>query len=69
MEISLSLVEFKNDQAVLRSEQGFDVVWPQKNLPKDVKIGDKLNFLISLNSIDLEKRKQSAKDILNELLG
>ena len=69
MEKVFTLVDFKNDSAVLRDENNGDgFLWPKKNLPKNIKIGDKINFLISLDEPDVAQRKQKARDLLNEIL-
>ncbi|MDD3711143.1 MAG: hypothetical protein PHP37_00870 [Patescibacteria group bacterium] len=69
MEKIFILIEWQEDKAVLQeilSER--KVLWSKEDLPTDIKIGDKISFLISLAGSDTEKRKQFAKDILNEIL-
>ena len=69
MEKIFTLIEFKDDLVVLRDDSTDDsFLWPKKNLPENIKIGDKLNFLISLDDFEIAKKKQATKDILNEIL-
>lgn len=63
------LINFKDELAILREEKGpFEIFWPKTYLPENSKIGDKINFSISLNDLELKKRKQLAQDVLNEIL-
>ncbi len=69
MERIFVLIEWRSDMAVLKDDGlGREILWPKENLPSSVKIGDKINFLISLNDLEIIRRKQFAKDILNEIL-
>lgn len=63
------LQKIKSDLAFLKSEKDdLEVYWPVSLLPKGFNIGDKLNFLISLDNSEDNEKKQLAKDILNEIL-
>ena len=69
MEKIFVLIEWQENQAVLQellSER--KILWSKEDLPTGIKIGDKINFSVSLAGSDIEKRKQFAKDILNEIL-
>ncbi|HNV12334.1 MAG TPA: hypothetical protein PK686_02980 [bacterium] len=69
MEIKLKFIGFKNDYAVLKNdENNQEILWPQNYLPTGINEGSYLNFLVSESSQDDLKRKQLAKDILNEIL-
>jgi hypothetical protein len=68
MERKLVLKEFKGQEALLIDKEGKEVLWPKDSLPKNLKEGDKLSFLISEQNSDQAKREQSAKDLLNEIL-
>jgi ABC-type taurine transport system ATPase subunit len=69
MEKIFVLIEWREGEAVLQellSER--QVLWSKEDLPADIKIGDKISFSVSLAGSEVEKRKQFAKDILNEIL-
>jgi hypothetical protein len=68
MEKRFVLKKIKGQEAFLIDEEGKEILWPKNSLPKNVKEGDKLNFLISEQSLDQTKREQAAKDVLNEVL-
>lgn len=62
-------VGLRGNDAVLKiNDNGKEVLWPKSNLPVGINEGDYLNFLISESDSDSSKRKQLAKDILNEIL-
>ena len=62
------LDRFENGSAVLRLENGQELVVPQAELPKDVKEGAALFILISESKTEEEAREKLAKAILNEIL-
>ncbi len=68
MEKRFVLKEFKDQEALLIDEEGKEILWPKNSLPKNLKEGDKLSFLISEQNSDQAKREQTAKDVLNEIL-
>ncbi len=68
MELSLELIGFHGDGLILRDSSGRDILWPQDSFPEGIKVGDRVNFLLSAASLDEEKRRQAAKDVLNELI-
>lgn len=68
MEVILELIGFHGDGVILRDSSGRDILWPQDSFPENVQIGDKVNFLLASSNLDNEKRKQAAKDVLNELI-
>lgn len=69
MENYFILIELRDNLAVLQSEQGGpEICFLPQNLPAGVKEGDRLLFLISQDDVESVKRKQIAKDVLNEIL-
>lgn len=69
MEKTFLLSKINEDLAELLDEESKKkFLWPQSALPSGSKVGDKINFLISLDSVEVAKKKQFAKDILNEVL-
>jgi hypothetical protein len=69
MEKSFVIIKFSEENVVLYNEEANkELLWPISFLPQDLKIGEKINFIISLDNLEtVTKRKQSI-DILNEIL-
>jgi len=69
MEKSFVVIKFSQENVVLYNEEhNKELLWPISFLPQDLKIGEKINFIISLDDLEaVNKRKQSV-DILNEIL-
>ncbi len=68
MEIIFKIIEIKNDLLLLKDEQGREILWPKNLLKQDFKIGDNINFLVSLDDLSLAKKRQAEKNLLNEML-
>lgn len=69
MEKSFVIIKFSEENVVLYNEESNkELLWPISFLPQDLKIGEKINFIISLDDLEtINKRKQSI-DILNEII-
>jgi len=68
MRIKLTVDRFEADKAVLVDKDGTAIIWPKNKLPADVHEGSALNFDIG-EAAEREKRdKQTAKDIINEII-
>ena len=67
MDVKLTVKEIASDNAVLKLENGHDIKWPISYLPKEIKVGDVLTFLINDQGSKKEP-EQLAKDLLNEIL-
>lgn len=65
MNIKLIIERIENGQAVLKTEDGQNIIWPANKLPEPINEGAVLN--ISINNKE-QTNKQLAKDILNEIL-
>lgn len=65
MNIKLIIERIENGQAVLKTEDGQNIIWPTNKLPESAAEGTILN--ISINNKE-QTNKQLAKDILNEIL-
>ena len=65
MNIKLIIERIENGQAVLKTEDGQNIIWPVNKLPEPITEGAILN--ISINNKE-QKNNQLAKDILNEIL-
>ena len=66
MIIKITIDRFEGDKAVLKTEDNQNIIWPKEKLPKDIKEGSNLVFVISNNHND--DGKKLAKNLLNELL-
>ena len=62
-----TLDRFENGSAVLIGEQA-EIIVPKKLVPKSVKEGDIVHLTISSDEAETNRRKKSAKDLLNEIL-
>jgi len=59
MNYELTVVDFKDDEVVLKDEENRLIYWPKDKLPQIPEIGQTLNFSIGTNS---------KAELLNELL-
>jgi hypothetical protein len=66
MRVSFSIKKIEDDKVFLSSDKE-DIIWPKEKLPKNIKVGDDLSFLISFESHDGARREELAKDVLNEI--
>ncbi len=68
IEKTFILSSFKENQAVLiEKDSNKNIFWPIEYLPENIKIGESINIVISLEQ-DLINRRTLAKDVLNEIL-
>lgn len=68
MNRKLTIDRFEENKAVLKTEDGQEIIWPKDKLPTEIKEGDVLDFSILKNEEAREEKKKQAKDILNEIL-
>lgn len=68
MIIKLTIDRFEADQAVLITEGGQAIVWPKNKLPKNIHEGSSLIFDIAEEAEKEQRDKQTAKDIINEII-
>lgn len=54
--------------AVLRTDDGQEILWPSANLPKDVKEGSIVHLYLRTSKDDEEERAKLAKSLLEEIL-
>jgi len=59
---------FEENLAVIRTEDGQEILWPKKDLPEDAKEGSAVRLNISTSKSDEEERAKLAKTLLNEIL-
>lgn len=68
MQIKFTIDRFEKNKAVLITGEGEIIIWPKNKLPENIHEGSCLSFDIAERK-ELEKRaKQTAKDILNEII-
>lgn len=63
-----TLDRFEEGKAVLVGEH-YEVVVPKRIVPKNCHEGDIVHLTISSDQEETRKREQTAKEILNEILG
>ena len=68
MIIKLTVDRFEEDKAVLISDDGTSIVWPKNKLPSDIHEGSALSLDIEESSEREKRDKQTAKDIINEII-
>ena len=69
MEKSFIVIKFLGDNAILYNEEfSKELLWPSILLPKDSKVGEKLNFFISVEDLETANKRRQSVDILNEIL-
>ncbi len=59
---------FEGEVAVVKTEDGQEILWPKKDLPEDIKEGSALRLTASTSQNDEEERTKLAKTLLNEIL-
>ena len=68
MTIKLIIDRFEEDKVVLAADDGTTIIWPKSKLPADVHEGSALNFDITEEAEREKRNKQTAKDIINEII-
>lgn len=68
MLIKLTIDRFEEDKAVLTAESGIIIIWPKNKLPAGIHEGSALSFDIREEAEREKRDKQTAKDIINEII-
>lgn len=68
MIIKLTIDRFEEDKAVLAADDGTTIIWPKNKLPADVHEGSALSFDVTEEAEREKQNKQTAKDIINEII-
>ena len=68
MIIKLTVDRFEGGKAVLITGEGETIIWPKNKLPADIHEGSGLSFDIEEKSQREKQDKQTAKDIINEII-
>ncbi|MBU1146224.1 DUF3006 domain-containing protein [Patescibacteria group bacterium] len=66
--IKAAIDRFEGDSAVIKTEDGQEIIWPKQDLPEDAKEGTAVRLSVSTNQSDEEERTKLAKTLLNEIL-
>ncbi len=59
---------FEGDSAVIKTEDGQELIWPKSELPEGAKEGTAVRLALSTSQTDEEERAKLAKTLLNEIL-
>jgi len=59
---------FEGDKAVVRLDDGQQVIWPVNDLPEGVSEGEAVRLVLYTAKDDEVEREELAKAILNEIL-
>ena len=62
------LDRFEAGQAIIKSEDGTEIVWPIGKLPEDLTAGNSLRITIAGESKETGDKQELAKNMLNEIL-
>ena len=68
MIIKFTVDRFEEGKAVLIGSDGASLTWPKNLLPENAHEGSALNFNIMEEKEREQKDKQTAKDIINEII-
>lgn len=68
MLIELTVDRFEEDKAVLAAHDGEAIIWPKNKLPAETHEGSALSFDITASAEREKRDKQTAKDLINEII-
>ncbi len=68
MLIKFTVDRFEKDRAVLVASDGTTIIWPKNKLPNNIHEGSALSFDITETAEREKLDKQTAKDIINEII-
>lgn len=66
--ITAVIDHFEKNQAVIKTDDGQELLWPIENLPDGATEGGVIRLIISASSSDTEERTALAKALLNQIL-
>ena len=66
--LSCTLDRFEGQFAVLATEDGQTINWPQDKLPPDAAEGSQIKLVMFSAKTEEEEREKMAKAVLNEIL-
>ncbi|MEI6596640.1 MAG: DUF3006 domain-containing protein [bacterium] len=68
MLIKFTIDRFEEDKVVLVANDGTMIIWPKNKLPNNIHEGSALSFDITETAEREKSDKQTAKDIINEII-
>ncbi|PIR13987.1 hypothetical protein COV49_00335 [Candidatus Falkowbacteria bacterium CG11_big_fil_rev_8_21_14_0_20_39_10] len=68
MNYKITVDRFEENKAILKTDDGPEIIWPKDKLPPEIREGDVLDFSILKDEEAKTAKKKQAKDILNEIL-
>ena len=63
-----TIERFDGKMAVIKTEDGQTINWPQKNLPDNIEQGSNVKLALQTSENEKEQQEKMAKEILNEIL-
>lgn len=63
-----TLDRFEENKAVIKTEDGQQILWPKENLSEDIKEGSAVDIVIFNEEAEQIQREKMAKTLLNEIL-
>jgi hypothetical protein len=58
----------EDNKAVIRTDDGQNLLWPIENLPEDTSEGSVVYINLNKSELEEKERENLAKDILNEVM-
>jgi hypothetical protein len=62
------LDRIEEDKAIIRLDDGQEILWPKSKLPEESKEGEVIKIKLSTNRNDTEEREKIVKKLLEEIL-
>ncbi len=59
---------FEENKAVVKLDNGQQILWPKENLSADIKEGSVVDLVIINEESEQKEREKTAKTLLNEIL-
>lgn len=59
---------FEGSKAVIKLDDGQEIIWPKENLSDDTMEGAAVRLVLYNSKTDQEEREKIAKSVLNEIL-
>lgn len=66
--LKAAIDRIEGESAVIKTENGQELIWPKDNLPADAREGTAIRLNLSTSKTDEEERAKLAKTLLNEIL-
>ena len=66
--MKVTIDRLEGDKAVLKTNDGQELLWPKEQLPKDAKEGSVVELAIKSDKEGEQEKGELAKAVLNEVL-